>query len=59
MSDIEHAADGTQRSQIGGFLSTSNHLASPEGRIGVSTDQAFCWTVELKPDAALPPQAQA
>ncbi|PWN38709.1 hypothetical protein IE81DRAFT_327215 [Ceraceosorus guamensis] len=46
---LEWDLDGTQRSAIGGFLSTSNHVA--RARVKVQTDGEFCWTVELRKDS--------
>lgn len=50
-SRLTSLTDGTQPSALGGLVSTSNHLADPQGRVGVTTDLPFCWTVELKTDA--------
>lgn len=46
---LEWDLDGATTS-LGGFLSTSNHLAG-DGCVAVRTDAPVYWTVELKPDA--------
>lgn len=38
-----------EASTLGGFLSTSNHLADPLGAVEVDTDEHIYWTVELQP----------
>lgn len=35
---------------LGGFLSTSNHLADQQGVVEVENDEPVYWTVELRPD---------
>lgn len=35
---------------LGGFLSTSNHLADEQGVVEVENDEPVYWTVELRPD---------
>ncbi|GAC93860.1 hypothetical protein PHSY_001427 [Pseudozyma hubeiensis SY62] len=37
---------------LGGFLSTSNHLADEQGSVEVENDEPVYWTVELRPDDA-------
>ncbi|KAN0060819.1 hypothetical protein ACQY0O_007478 [Thecaphora frezii] len=37
-----------EQTTLGGFLSTSNHLADAEGAVELETDGAVYWTVELQ-----------
>lgn len=49
----EALTPASQKSSLGGFFSTSNHLA-PDNEAGIvliETDAPVYWTVELKPDA--------
>nr|CDI54219.1 thiamin pyrophosphokinase [Melanopsichium pennsylvanicum 4] len=39
------------RTTLGGFLSTSNHVYDKEGVVEVENDEPVYWTVELRPDA--------
>ncbi|EPQ30055.1 uncharacterized protein PFL1_02172 [Pseudozyma flocculosa PF-1] len=50
---LEWDLEGEPPSTLGGFLSTSNHLAHPDGEVEVETDQPVYWTVELKQQAGV------